>query len=103
MQGLAEELKCRRATGAAGGGMVEIEVNGAGEVLACRMEPPLVAGGDRELIEDLVVTAVNQALGKAKQLHAEAMQSLAGNLNVPGLDEAMGKLLGGGASGPVDE
>lgn len=94
MQGLADELRSRRATGSAGGGLVEVEVNGAAEVLACRIDPGLVAQGDRELLEDLVTTAVNQALAKAKQLHAEAVQSLTGNLNVPGLDEAMNKFLG---------
>jgi nucleoid-associated protein EbfC len=94
MKALNEELKSRRVTGSAGGGMVEIEVNGLNEVLGCRIDPQLVAGGDRELIEDLVATAANQALAKAQQLHAEAMQSITGGLNVPGLSDAMGKLLG---------
>jgi len=53
---------------------------------------------DRELIEDLVTTAVNQALGKAKQLHAEALKSMTGGLDVPGLDAAMSKFIGPGAS-----
>jgi hypothetical protein len=94
MQGLTDELRSRRATGSAGGGMVEIEVNGLHEVLGCRIDPQLVANGDRELLEDLVATAANQALAKAQQLHAEAMQSITGDLNMPGLNEAMGKLLG---------
>ena len=95
MKGLNDELKARRAKGSAGGGMVEIEVNGLNEVLGCRIDEQLIAQGDRELIEDLVATAVNQAMLKAKELHAEAMQSVTGDLDVPGLNEAMGKLLGG--------
>lgn len=95
MKGLNDELKARRTKGTAGGGMVEIEVNGLGEVLGCRIDPQLVAQGDGELIEDLVATAVNQAIAKARELHAEAMQSITGNLNMPGLSEAMGKFLGG--------
>jgi DNA-binding YbaB/EbfC family protein len=92
MQGVAADLRARRATGSAGGGLVEIEVNGLSEVLRCRIDPSLVEQNDRELIEDLVAAAVNQALEKAKQLHAEALKSLTGNLDLPGLEEAMGRL-----------
>ncbi len=79
-----------RPTGSAGGGLVEVEVNGLSEVLNCRIDPSFDAAADREMLEDLVAAAVNQALEKAKQLHAEAIKSLAGNM--PGLEEAMGKL-----------
>ncbi|HEX4150161.1 MAG TPA: YbaB/EbfC family nucleoid-associated protein [Pirellulales bacterium] len=92
LEALTQELKGRRATGSAGGGLVEVEVNGLGEVLACRIDPGLFEQGDRELIEDLVRGATNQALAKAKQLHAEAMKSLAGNMPLPGLEEALAKL-----------
>jgi len=95
MQGLAEELKGRRATGSAGGGMVEVEVNGLMEVLRCRIDEQLIKQGDRELLEDLVATAVNQAAAKAKQLHAEAVKALTGNMEIPGLENALGKLLSG--------
>jgi len=94
MQGLSEELRTRRATASAGGGLVEVEVNGLLEVLRCRIDPQLVQQGDRELIEDLVTTAVNQALVKGKQLHGEALKSMTGDLDVPGLEEALGKFLG---------
>lgn len=100
MQELNEQMKRQRATGSAGGGMVEVEVNGLAEVLRCRIEEKLIAQGDRELIEDLVVTAVNQAIAKTKQMHAEAVQSLTGGMTLPGLDEAMEKFLG---SPPDDE
>lgn len=95
MQELNEELKRRRATGSAGGGMVQVEVNGLIEVLRCRIDEQLIAQGDRELIEDLVATATNQAVAKARQLHTEVMKSLTGDLEIPGLEEALGKLLGG--------
>ena len=94
MQGLSEELRTHRTTGSAGGGMVEIEVNGLLEVLRCQIAPELIEQGDRELIEDLVTTAVNQALAKGKQLHAEALKSMTGGLDVPGLEETLGKVLG---------
>ena len=94
MKGLNQELRARRATGSAGGGMVEVEVNGLLEVLGCHVDKQLVEQGDCEMIEDLVTTAVNQAISKAKQLHMEAMKSLAGGLEVPGLDTALGEVLG---------
>ena len=95
MQAINEELKSRRTSGSAGGEMVTVEINGLNEVLSCRIDQQLIDGGDRELIEDLVASAVNQALTKAKELHADAMKSLTGGMQLPGLDEAMKKLTGG--------
>lgn len=95
LEGMSVELKSRRATGHAGGGMVEVEVNGLQEILRCKIDPKLLREEDRELLEDLLVGATNDALVKARQLHAEAMQSLAGGMNLPGLQEAMAGLTGG--------
>ena len=95
MQEINEDLRTRRATGSAGGEMVTVEVNGLNEILGCRIDQQLIDQGDRELLEDLVASAVNQALTKAKELHAEAMKSLTGGMELPGLDEAMKKLMGG--------
>lgn len=92
MRNLGEALKERRASGSAGGGMVKIEVNGLLEVLRCRIDEALVAQRDRELIEDLVVAAVNQAVAKGKQLHADAFKELTGGLELPGLQEALAKV-----------
>ncbi len=97
LEGISAELKSRRATGQSGGGMVTIEVNGLQEVLACRIDPKLLREEDRELLEDLLVAAVNDAQTKARAMHAEAMQSLAGGMNLPGLQEAMAGLTGGKA------
>jgi len=94
MKGLQEELRARRATGSAGGGMVEVEVNGLLEVLRCHVDRGLVEQGDCEMIEDLVATAFSQAISKGKQLHVEAMKSLTGGLDVPGLEAALGNILG---------
>ena len=98
MQGVSDQLKSQKVQGTAGGGMVTIEVNGLQEVLGCRIDPQLVAQGDRELLEDLVIAATNQALGKARQLHADAMRSMAGGIELPGLEETLAKFTGGGQS-----
>jgi DNA-binding YbaB/EbfC family protein len=95
MQAVQEQLKTKRATGAAGGGLIEVEVNGLGDVLAVRIDPSLIDRKDREMIEDLLPAAVNAAQAKAKQLHVEAMQSIAGDLPMGGLSDAMQQLTSG--------
>jgi len=107
MQQLTEELKRRRATGSAGGGMVEIEINGTLEVLRCQIDQQLIDQGDRELIEDLVAAAMNQAVANGRALHAEVFRELTGDVDLPGLQEMIGKLTGmpepdGPEGGPTD-
>ncbi len=94
MEGLNETLKNKRATGAAGGGMVEVEVTGTGEVLKVRIDPTLIERRDAEMIEDLLPAAFNQALERANALRAEAMQEMTSGMDLPGLDEALSKLSG---------
>ena len=92
MQQLQQELKGKRATGQAGGGLVEVEVNGLAEVLTVRIDPSLVEKNEREMIEDLLPAAFNAAQRKAREMHAEAMQSLTGGLPIGGLQEALAQL-----------
>ncbi len=101
LQQVTEELKTRRTEGSSGGGMITVEVNGIGEVLRCRIDPSLIAAGDRELIEDLLPGAVNQALAKAKQLHTEAMKSMTDGLDMPGLNAMLAQLSGGEPGHPT--
>jgi DNA-binding protein YbaB len=79
--------------------MVEVDVNGLAEVLAVRIDPSLVAKGDREMIEDLLPVAFNAAQQKAREMHAQAMQSFTGGLTIPGLQEVLSQYTGGGDSG----
>lgn len=97
MQSLNESLKTKRATGTAGGGMVEIEVNGLAEVLAVRIDPALVEKGDREMIEDLLPAAFNAAQQKAKEMHSQAMGEITG---AAGLQEALSSM---GLELPTDQ
>jgi DNA-binding YbaB/EbfC family protein len=82
---LQEELAKRTVTGAAGGGMVTVEADGKGTVKRIKIDPSLVAGGDVELLEDLVTVAVGDAQQKAAALGQEEMGRLAGGLGIPGL------------------
>ncbi len=92
-----EQLRALRATGAAGGGLVQVEVNGLGQVLKVQIDPALFDQQDRELIEDLLPAAFNQAAEKARGLHADAMKQMAAGMDLPGLGEALERLGGDGA------
>jgi len=92
IQQLNAELKAKRVTGSAGGGLVEVDANGLGEALAVRIDPSLIEKQDRELIEDLLPAAINAAQQKAKALHAESMRQIAGGVAMPGLAEALSTL-----------
>ena len=94
LQEVNAQLKTQRTTGSAGGGLVEVETNGLGEVLAVRIDPSLIEKADVEMIEDLLPAAFNAAQAKAKQMHAEAMQTITAGIDLPGLSEAMEQFTG---------
>ena len=93
MESIAEELKTKRVTGSSGGGMIEVDASGLGEILAVRIEAKLVEGGEREMIDDLLPAAINQALNKAKELHANLAKSVTDGLSIPGLEEALSNFI----------
>jgi DNA-binding YbaB/EbfC family protein len=93
MQEIAAQLRTQRVTGSAGGGLIEVEANGLGEVLRVKIDASLQ---DREVVEDLLPGAINQAVSKAKEQHIQAMQSMTAGLNLPGLTDALTRLTGAG-------
>jgi DNA-binding YbaB/EbfC family protein len=93
LEQMQAELKAKRVTGSAGGGLVEVDCNGLGEAIAVRLDPALVERRDRELLEDLLPAAINAARQKSKELHAEMMQQLTGGMALPGgLADMLGNL-----------
>jgi nucleoid-associated protein EbfC len=100
IQAVNDELRNKRCTGKAGGGMVEAEVDGLGQVLRISIDPSLVERKDRELMEDLIPAAVNAAVMKSKEMHAEVLRGLTGDIELPGLKEALG---GGPIGSSIDE
>jgi nucleoid-associated protein EbfC len=80
-----DEIAARTAEGRAGGGMVTAVVNGRLEILRVHIDPSLLEAPDREMLQDLVVAAVNDALRAARALIAEEMQKATGGLPIPGL------------------
>ncbi len=80
----AQEAAARvKVEGNAGGGMVVAEANGHGTILRIVLEPSLVAGGDKEMLEDLIVAAVNQAQRRAKEAMQSEMGKATGGLPLP--------------------
>lgn len=92
MSELQQKLAQIRVEGAAGGGLVEVEVNGQQKVTAVRVDAKLLNSDDKEMLEDLVVTACNQALDRAKEAAATQMSELTGGMDMPQLDEVLGQL-----------
>jgi DNA-binding YbaB/EbfC family protein len=76
--GFQERLALLRATGSSGGGMVEIDLNGKFEVLAVRIAPEAVEGGDTEMLQDLISAAFSNGLEKVKEAINQEMGAMAG-------------------------
>jgi DNA-binding YbaB/EbfC family protein len=83
MQAMQEELGNVEVEGTAGGGMVSVRMTAKMEVKAVKIDPSLLKAEEREIVEDLVVTAFNDAKRKAETAMQEKMQSLAGGLGLP--------------------
>ena len=82
---IQEELGSKMVTGAAGGGMVTATVNGRGELMGIAIEKDVINPEEAQMLQDLVVAAVNDGLRKAKELGREEMGKLTGGLNLPGM------------------
>lgn len=83
MQRFQEKLPQIIAEGDAGAGMVKVRVNGRMEVISCTISDEAMKLNDREMLEDLIKSATNQALGKARVQVAEETSKMAGGLNLP--------------------
>jgi DNA-binding YbaB/EbfC family protein len=93
MQEMNEKLKDLRVEGSAAGGLVTVSVNGLQELVSCKIDPCLFQQGDAELLEELIVTAVNDAIEEARTQQAETMQSLASGTDMSGLSNIIEKLV----------
>jgi DNA-binding YbaB/EbfC family protein len=85
MAQLQEELAKTEFEVSSGGGMVTVRMNGQQEVLSVKIEDEVFSDGDKEMLEDLIVAAINEARQKAADMAKEQMSSLTGGMNIPGL------------------
>lgn len=84
-QELQAELANKRVEGSSGGGMVVATVNGKGELVSLRVEKAVVDPADVEMLQDLIVAAVNDAARKSRDAMQEEMSKLTGGIRIPGL------------------
>lgn len=82
---MQEELAQRTVEASVGGGMVSVTVNGKNEVLRLKIEPQAVDPDDIEMLEDLVLAGVNEALRKSQEMISDEMSKLTGGMKIPGL------------------
>ena len=79
------EVGNRTVSAQAGGGMVEAVVNGRQEVLSLRIDPEVVVAEDVEMLQDLILAALNEALNRSREMMAAEMSKLTGGMQIPGL------------------
>ncbi|MBW2328289.1 MAG: YbaB/EbfC family nucleoid-associated protein [Deltaproteobacteria bacterium] len=85
MATVQEELGAKMVTGTSGGGMVTATVNGRGELIGLAIEEAIVNPDDVQMLQDLIVAAVNDGVRKATELGKGEMSKLTGGLNIPGM------------------
>lgn len=82
---LQEELGSRIVESTAGGGAVKVTANGKNEIISIEIKPEAVDPEDVEMLQDLVLAAVNEALKKAQDMVAQEMNKITGGIKIPGL------------------
>ena len=80
-----DELKTKEVEASSGGGMVTVKCTGAQEITEVRIEESVMEAGDVEMLQDLVMTAANEALKKSKDMMEEAMKGVTGGMSIPGM------------------
>ena len=82
---LQEEMANKTVEASAGGGMVNIVMNGKQQVLSIRIDPEVVNREDIDMLQDLMAAAVNEAIRKSQEMMSEEMKKITGGLSIPGM------------------
>ena len=82
---LQEEMADKTVETTSGGGMVKVVANGRQQVLSIQIEKEVVDPDDVEMLQDLILAAINDALIKSQEMATQEMSKLTGGLNIPGL------------------
>ncbi len=86
MAEIQEQLANQTVEASAGGGMVQVTVNGSMEVVEVKIDPSVVDPEDPEMLQDLVLAASNEALKKAREMKQNEMSKLTGGMQIPGME-----------------
>jgi len=82
---LQEKMESMEVESSSGGGMVTVRMNGKKELLSIEIDPEVVSDADREMLQDLILAAVNEASRKVDEALADELGGLTGGLKIPGL------------------
>ena len=82
---LQEELALRTVEASSGGGMIKVQANGKQQIVSIRIEKEVVDSNDVEMLQDLIIAAVNDALSKSQEMVSQEMSKLTGGISIPGL------------------
>lgn len=85
MEALREDLDSQEVTATAGGGAVSVKVNGKHELTELTIQPEAVDPDDLEMLQDLIIAAVNEGQRQIEEVSAREMEKLTGGLGIPGL------------------
>ena len=85
MAGLQKELESKMVEATAGGGMVSVVVNGKFELQSIKIDREVVQPDDVDMLQDLILAAVNEGIRKAQGMASSEMAKLTGGMNIPGL------------------
>lgn len=85
MKKLQEELATRQFEGSSGGGAVLVKVSGENRLTAVTIQPDVLEAGDVEMLQDLIMTAANDALATAKETSDKEMSKITGGIGIPGM------------------
>lgn len=85
MEKAQQDIEEKEFESTSGGGVVSATVNGKKEVIAIKIDPDVIDPEDSEMLEDLIIAAINDAMKKADEYSGETMGKLTGGLNIPGL------------------
>ncbi len=85
MQRVQEEVENSEFTASAGGGAVEVTVTGKHEITSIKMKPEIVDPEDIDMLEDLLLASLNEAIRKANDTMEQTMNGVTGGLNIPGM------------------
>ena len=82
---LQKQMETTIVEATAGGGMVSVKMNGNKQLLSIQVDPEVFTGGDREMLQDLIVAAVNEGIRKVDETLSSQLGNLTGGMKIPGL------------------
>ncbi|MFQ3573855.1 MAG: YbaB/EbfC family nucleoid-associated protein [Thermodesulfovibrionales bacterium] len=85
MQRIQEEVKAKTVEATSGGGMVTVVVNGGGELVSIKIERDVINPDDVEMLQDLILAAVNEGIRKAQEMMNESMSKFTMGMQIPGI------------------